>query len=53
MNTYKLYQVAMVENVPICTYITSTTAADIVTAETALLATVGDSDFEYIIVVVK
>ena len=53
MNTYKLYQIAMVENVPICTFITSTTAADIVAAETLLLENVPDNDLEYLIIVVK
>jgi len=51
--TYKLYQVSMVGNAPICTYITETQAADSAEAETLLLASVPTNGFEYLILVVK
>jgi hypothetical protein len=53
MNTYKLYQVAMVENVPICTFVAGVQATDIVAAETVLLENVPDDGFEYMIVIAK
>lgn len=51
--TYKLYQVGMVNNVPLCTYISEVQAADIVTAEELLLANMPDDDVEYLILIVK
>lgn len=53
MRTYKLYQIGMVDNIPICTYVTEVQATDIVAAETALLATVPADNVEYLISVVK
>ena len=53
MKTYKLYEVGMVNNVPICTYVAEVQAADIVAAETLLLANVPDNNIEYLILVVK
>ena len=53
MKTYKLYQIGMVNNSPICTYIAEVQAADIITAEELFLAILPDNYLEYLILVVK
>lgn len=51
--TYKLYQIGMVSNSPICTYISEVQAENIITAEELLLANMPDDNVEYLILVVK
>jgi hypothetical protein len=53
MRTYRLYQIGMVSNIPYCTYVTETQAADFTSAETLLLAGMPDNNIEYLILVVK
>ena len=53
MKTYKLYQVDMLMNAPICTYIAEAQADNINDAETQLLANVPATGVEYLITIVK
>jgi hypothetical protein len=53
MRTYKLYQVDIIMNAPIFTYIAEVQAADFASAETQLLALVPANNVEYIITIVK
>jgi hypothetical protein len=53
MKTYKLYQVDMVMNAPICTFIAQVEAADESAAEDLLLENLPANNVEYLITVVK
>ena len=53
MKTYKLYQVDIIMNAPIWTYIAQVEAADESTAEELLLANLPNDNVEYVITVVK
>jgi len=53
MRTYKLYQVDIIMNAPIWTFIAEVQAADESTAEDSLLASLPANNVEYVITVVK
>jgi len=53
MKTYRLYQVGIVNNIPICTLMGEVQATDESTAEELLLAGMPNDGIEYLITVVK
>ena len=53
MKTYKLYQVDMIMNAPICTFIAQIDAVDESSAEDLLLADLPANNVEYLLTVVK